>query len=141
MKTIGIAVVESFGKYLVGVRGPDVPLAGCAEFPGGKCLDNEAPFDCAVRECFEESGLAVVPLRLLYQCVFDYPHDQVELNFVLCQPCRAADVLDHHEGFSWVKAQDLCRLKFPAANIAVIELLFPKSVQSSANCNGTSILP
>ena len=51
IKRIGIAVVEHAGRYLVGIRGPDVPLAGYAEFPGGKCLPNESPEDCAVREC------------------------------------------------------------------------------------------
>ena len=50
LKQVGIAVVEHAGRYLVGVRGPDVPLAGFAEFPGGKFLINESPFDCAIRE-------------------------------------------------------------------------------------------
>ena len=50
-KRIGIAVVEHEGRYLVGTRGPDGPLAGYAEFPGGKCLPDELPEMCAIREC------------------------------------------------------------------------------------------
>ena len=73
IKRIGIAVVEQAGHYLVGLRGPDVPLAGYAEFPGGKCLPNESPEDGAVRECREESGLLVTVDRLLLRL---YGRDQ-----------------------------------------------------------------
>ena len=38
---IGIAVVESAGRILVGQRAADVPLPGLAEFPGGKCESDE----------------------------------------------------------------------------------------------------
>ena len=48
---IGIAVVESAGQVLVGLRPEGVPLAGMAEFPGGKCEQDETPRSCAVREC------------------------------------------------------------------------------------------
>ena len=42
-KTIGIAVVEYQGRFLVGIRPPGASLAGFAEFPGGKCEEAEAP--------------------------------------------------------------------------------------------------
>ncbi|MCA9069030.1 MAG: NUDIX domain-containing protein, partial [Planctomycetaceae bacterium] len=54
---IGIAIVEHNNCFLIGVRGDDSPLSGLAEFPGGKCQDGETPADCAVRECWEETGL------------------------------------------------------------------------------------
>jgi 8-oxo-dGTP diphosphatase len=122
-KQIGIAVVEHAGRYLVGVRGPDVPLAGFAEFPGGKCLTNESPFDCAVRECLEETGLVVIPERLLQHKEFEYPHGWVSLHFVLCHPVNHNDVQDQHQQFRWENAQDLKGLKFPEANLDVIDLL------------------
>jgi 8-oxo-dGTP pyrophosphatase MutT (NUDIX family) len=53
---IGIAIVEHAGRFLVGVRGDGSPLSGKAEFPGGKCHENESPAECAVRECLEETG-------------------------------------------------------------------------------------
>ena len=56
---IGIAVVESNGKFLIGVRSPDGPLPGFHEFPGGKLHPGETPEACAVRECLEETGLDV----------------------------------------------------------------------------------
>ena len=122
-KQIGIAVVEHAGRYLVGVRGPGVPLAGFAEFPGGKFLDGESPFDCAVRECLEETGLVVVPERLLKNKEFEYPHGEVSLHFVLCHPANQTEVQDHHRQFRWQSAQELKALKFPEANNEVINFI------------------
>ena len=122
-KKIGIAVVQHLGRYLVGERESGVPLAGFAEFPGGKCLLNESPIECAVRECLEESGLAVVPDRLLLRREFEYPHGFVDLHFVLCHPANAAEVQSHHLTFRWCDLNELSRLKFPEANQELISLL------------------
>lgn len=122
-KRIGIAVVEHAGRFLIGIRGPNIPLAGLAEFPGGKCLPSESAADCAIRECLEESGLAVVSFRLLQRLEFEYPHGRVDLHFVLCQPIRSDDVRDRHQGFRWVTFEELKTLKFPDANRGVIQLL------------------
>lgn len=120
---IGIAVVEHQGAYLVGVRGPDQPLAGCAEFPGGKCEPDESPRDCAVRECREETGLAVIPQRLIEEVRFSYPHGDVELHFWLCQPAERASISTDHRGYRWVPTAELGTLNFPEANRPVIEWL------------------
>lgn len=122
-KQIGIAVVECDGKYLVGIRGPDVPLAGFAEFPGGKCQPDEAIFDCVIRECLEETGLIVTPHELLQRIEFEYPHGEVDLHFVICHPTKRSDVRADHEGFTWVDAGQLGSMKFPDANRDVVDLL------------------
>ena len=120
---IGIAVVENDGRYLVGVRGPNSPLAGLAEFPGGKCQTGETPQDCAVRECLEETGLAIVALRLLLNRRFEYEHGTVELYFWICRPADANSVAADHCGFQWVPVSALGSLNFPAGNAPVISLL------------------
>lgn len=122
-KRIGIAVVEHARKFLVGVRGPNGPLPGFAEFPGGKCHPGEAVADCAVRECLEEAGLSVIPVRLLQRLEFEYPHGRVDLNFVLCHPATETDVLDRHQEFWWATITELKTLQFPEANAGVIDLL------------------
>ena len=122
-KKIGIAIVKSRGRYLVGIRGPDVPLAGYAEFPGGKCQPDESPLDCAVRECLEETGLTVIPEKLLQRIEFEYPHGKVDLHFVLCQPAGTAEIRDQHGGFFWRTYDQLTKMIFPEANAGVIELL------------------
>lgn len=125
---IGVAVVEYQGQYLVGIRGEDGPLPGYAEFPGGKCVANERPADCACRECQEESGLEVVPVRLLLNAAFEYDHGTVDLHFWLCRPAEAAAVAAEHQGFRWVSPSDFHSFRFPEGNRRLIDLLTSTSV-------------
>lgn len=120
---IGVAVVEHQGKYLVGIRGDQGPLAGYAEFPGGKCLPNERPADCACRECFEESGLQVVPVELLMNAAFPYAHGTVDLHFWLCHPTDGSAIENQHQTFSWVAPAEFKDYRFPEGNLRLIELL------------------
>ena len=122
-KRIGIAVVEHDGRYLVGIRGPGIPLAGFAEFPGGKCLDGESPIDCAVRECLEEAELHVSPDHVLQELEFEYPHGRVHLHFVLCRPTNVATVGERHGHFHWADAAELRSMQFPEANAEVVRRL------------------
>jgi 8-oxo-dGTP diphosphatase len=126
---IGIAVVEHRGRFLVGIRPAGVPLAGYAEFPGGKCDPDEAPDACAVRECAEETGLAVTTVHQLDRLVHTYDHGMVELHFWLCRPSDAASVADSHQGYGWVVARELTTLQFPDANAGVIRMLSTRNVR------------
>ncbi len=123
IKRIGIAVVEQAGHFLIGTRGPDVPLAGFAEFPGGKCCEEEAAEDAAVRECLEETGLTVRVERLLMRREQAYSHATVDLHFVLCHPSPEVSLSDEQRGFRWIPAKDLASLPFPEANADVVSLL------------------
>lgn len=120
---IGVAVVEHEGRYLVGIRGAEGSLPGYAEFPGGKCLPGESPRECAGRECREETGLDVVPLELLLNTQFTYGHGSVDLHFWRCRPVGPESVCETHNGFRWIRAAELMRLKFPEANAPLIERL------------------
>lgn len=122
-QTIGIAVVEHHGSYLVGRRGTAGPLADYAEFPGGKCLPQEVPAACAVRECHEETGLAVKMDELLLRRKFQYEHATVDLHFWRCSPVNKHDIREEHNGFRWINAKDLAQLRFPEANVPLIEML------------------
>lgn len=121
--SIGVAVVENEGRFLVGRRPQGAPLAGFAEFPGGKCRRGEAGDACACRECFEETGLQVIAVRLLHSCEHQYEHGRVGLEFWLCRPARGADVAEKHERFGWIRRGALPSLPFPAANAPVIDML------------------
>jgi mutator protein MutT len=122
-KRIGIAIVEHDGCYLVGTRGPDSPLPGYAEFPGGKCELGETAEACAIRETQEETGLAVEVGRLMLRREYAYPHATVDLHFFLCHPLDVASIRESHQGFRWVPAQKLSSLSFPEANEPVVQLL------------------
>ena len=88
-KLIAIAVVEHDAKFLVGQRPPGVPLAGLAEFPGGKVQPGETPEKAAIRECLEETGLTVRIVERYATVRHDYAHDRVELYFFRCTPLDA----------------------------------------------------
>lgn len=120
---IGIAVVEHRGKYLVGQRRDSEPLAGYAEFPGGKCQPGETTGLCARRECLEETALEVQAIDLLMRRKYTYPYGTVDLHFWLCRPSPRAEIGESHKGYRWVPAAELASLKFPEANQPLIEVL------------------
>jgi 8-oxo-dGTP diphosphatase len=116
---IAIAVVEHEGRFLVGRRPPNVPLAGLWEFPGGKVQAGETAEAAAARECLEEAGLDV-QVGVEYPPVkYDYAHDRVELHFFHCMPVDPART--PREPFRWIRAAELAELEFPAANRAILE--------------------
>lgn len=120
--TTGIAVVESAGHYLVGQRPSGVHLAGYHEFPGGKCEPGESPADCAVRECAEETGVAVRSVDVLFETCHAYSEKTVCLNFLLCEPIEA--VLPKPDGsFAWIPADQLSAMTFPDGNAEVLKRL------------------
>ena len=124
---IGIAVVEFNRCYLVGTRPAEGPLSGRAEFPGGKCRKDETSVECAVRECLEETGLAVRPVDLLLRTKHEYEHGVVDLHFWLCRPVEVEPVTSDHCGFVWIPAQQLPSCPFPDGNRAVIPRLLNRS--------------
>ncbi|MEZ5940886.1 MAG: NUDIX domain-containing protein [Planctomycetaceae bacterium] len=118
---IGIAVVEWEGQYLVGIRAEGVSQGGKAEFPGGKCLPEETPQQCAVRECLEETGLLVVADEVLKVIRHSYGELHLELTFVKCHPLDASPTPLH--GFHWGSIAELTQLDFPEANREIVALL------------------
>lgn len=122
VRQIGIAVVEHAGRFLVGTRAAGQVLAGCAEFPGGKCEPDEQSPACAIRECKEETGLQVEAVKLLHRVQFQYPHGAVDLHFWMCRPTSGSE-LEPANGFCWVPLAELASLPFPEANREVLAIL------------------
>src|SRR5689334_12694422 len=111
---VAIAVVRQENQFLVGVRPEGVPLAGFAEFPGGKVHACEVPAAAAVRECREESGFEVKVVGELLCTTHQYDHGLLEIHFFDCRPLDAN--CQPTPPFRWVSAQQLATLNFPAAN-------------------------
>ena len=118
---IAIAVVERNGHFLVGERPAGKPLAGCAEFPGGRIEAGETPAQAAVRECFEETGLVVEVVRSYHEYRHDYEHDRVQLHFFACR--AVSDDARPRVPFRWVSRADLKALAFPEANRELLSVL------------------
>jgi 8-oxo-dGTP diphosphatase len=120
---IGIAIVRSGEAVLVGMRDRESVLGGMHEFPGGKCLPDESPAECAVRECREEAGLDVAVVELLDRRRHHYDHGEVDLSFFLCRPMPDQQELSPLPPFAWIPVGELARCTFPPANQAVVERL------------------
>lgn len=120
---VGIAVVAYRGHYLVGLRGDESSLPGLSEFPGGKCRPAEEPAACAVRECAEETGVAVTAVEQFYETIFDYAHGRLQLHFWRCRPVTPPLLTSVHRGYRWMPVERLSECDFPEANAPVIAML------------------
>jgi 8-oxo-dGTP diphosphatase len=118
---VAIAVVRHEDQFLVGVRPEGVPLAGFAEFPGGKVNSEETPADAAVRECREESGLNVEALSELLCTTHQYDHGLLEIHFFDCRPSQPLQF--PKPPFHWIPRAELASLTFPDANAPLTKLL------------------
>ena len=128
---VAIALVAHRGAYLVGRRGANSPLAGFAEFPGGKCAPGEAPADCAVRECREETGLDVEVLRLRREVEHTYPYGRMRLYFFDCRVIGASAPPCPLANFTWVPRERLMEYRFPEPNVALLAELARESPSPS----------
>jgi mutator protein MutT len=120
---VAIAIVLHDGCYLVGRRGPDGPLAGYSEFPGGKCAAGETAAECAVRECLEETGLRVGVVRLRREVVHTYSYGPVHLHFFDCRLLAGTDPHRVQPAFQWVPRAKLAELRFPEPNRQLLDEL------------------
>jgi 8-oxo-dGTP diphosphatase len=118
---IAVAVVEDQGRFLIGLRGDDVPLAGLWEFPGGKIQPGESPEEAAVRECLEETGLLARVAGGYPETSHDYDHARVRLHFFACVGLQQQRPLPAR--FRWVAAAELSQFAFPPANAGLLSLL------------------
>lgn len=128
---VAIALVAHNGCYLVGRRGPDGPLAGYFEFPGGKCNPGESPEACVVRECFEETGLAIEVIRLRRELLHTFPYGTVHLHFFDCTVLQGFEGCPLSAGFMWVPRAKLIEFSFPEPNGPLIEELVEEGQTSS----------
>ena len=122
---IAIAVVEHDGRFLVGQRPEGVPLAGLWEFPGGKIMPGETPEAAAVRECLEETGLAVQPLARYPEHLQAYDHDRVRLHFIACR-LTGNSLATPLPPFRWSSRDEMATLTFPSGNATLLGLLLAR---------------
>ncbi len=124
---IAIAIVEYVGRFLIGRREAGVALAGLWEFPGGKLEPGETAPQAAVRECHEETGLAVVVTGSYPSHLETYEHGSVLLHFIDCKPVDPAQT--PLPPFRWVGREELKMYEFPTGNRGILALLQNESAQ------------
>ena len=114
---VGIGLIWSGDKLIVGVRQPGSALAGRSEFPGGKCHPDESPDNATIRECLEETGLAVELIGLRMRTLHSYAHGHIDLHFFDCRPSFDAPLTPP---FEWRSVRELPSLHFPDGNAELL---------------------
>jgi 8-oxo-dGTP diphosphatase len=119
---VAAAIIERAGRFLITKRQQGVHLEGYWEFPGGKCEPGETLAACVVRELREELDVEVQPGAELFTITHPYPDRTVELHFLECAMIGAPRPQLGQE-MQWVDRNALPRLRFPPADLALIQLL------------------
>jgi 8-oxo-dGTP diphosphatase len=108
----GIALVRNAeGKYLFLRRSQEESFgAGQWDVPGGSKEFLEQPMAAAARECQEESGLRVVPKRLIWNHVVRGSLDH-NVEFVCClYLCETTEntvrLSNEHDDFAWLSMSE-----------------------------------
>src|SRR6187200_2851444 len=114
---VGIGLVWDGDRLVVGVRQPGSALAGRHEFPGGKSHDDESPALATIRECHEETGLAVELIGLRLRTLHRYAHGHIDLHFF---DCRTTSPGELKPPFEWRSVTELSSLHFPDGNAELL---------------------
>jgi 8-oxo-dGTP diphosphatase len=117
------AVIERNGRILVSRRLEGTHLAGCWEFPGGKCEPGESHEACLARELAEELGVTRANVgEEIAAAEHSYPERVVRLHFRRC-------TLDEEprgvlgQALRWVTRAELGVLDLPDADRALVTRL------------------
>lgn len=116
------AVIERDSRFLVTRRLRDTHLAGCWEFPGGKCNADEPLEACLDREIAEELDARVRVGQEIYRVAHEYPERIVELHFFQCELLGEPRPVLGQE-MRWVARNELASLEFPPADAELIAML------------------
>jgi 8-oxo-dGTP diphosphatase len=119
---VAAAVVEQDDCFLLTRRLEGTHLAGCWEFPGGKCEPGEPHEDALAREFEEELGVAIVVGRHILSTTHAYADRTVELHFYEAR-LLGSPVPQLGQEMRWVPREDLAAVEFPEADAALIKLL------------------
>ena len=123
--TIALALIlhPTDATVLIAQRKGDTHLADLWEFPGGKCLPDETPEKCAVREVREETGLEVSGLEAWPVITHTYPERTVTLHPFLCRALTSDAYALGSRRIVWASVSELDQYPFPEANAPLLERL------------------
>jgi 8-oxo-dGTP diphosphatase len=131
---VSAAILRREGKILICRRpaGGSCPLLW--EFPGGKREPGETPEQCLKRECAEELGITVRPLRLFDEARYRYPSREVHLLFFEAEILYGRPERRVHGEMLWAAPEALGAYPFCPADAGVVEKL-----RAQARGNGKAI--
>jgi 8-oxo-dGTP diphosphatase len=121
MINVACAIIFKNHKILVTQRGENMSLPLKWEFPGGKIEPNENALECIKREIKEELNLEIGILKELTPQQFNYGHFEVNLIPFIAEYVSGNIVLSEHRDFKWLLKEDLIKLDWAKADVAVVK--------------------
>jgi 8-oxo-dGTP diphosphatase len=116
---VAAAVIERGDCFLLTTRPAGTHLAGCWEFPGGKCEDGETPEQCLARELREELAVEATVREETFRTRHRYTDRLLELRFFRCDIAGVPRAVQGQE-VRWVARAELSSLRFPPADAEFI---------------------
>jgi 8-oxo-dGTP diphosphatase len=121
MINVACAIILKNDKILVTQRGENMSLPLKWEFPGGKVELNESAVECIKREIIEELNLEIDVLKELTPHQFNYGHFEINLIPFIAEYVSGNIVLSEHRDFKWLLKEDLIKLDWAEADVAVVK--------------------
>jgi 8-oxo-dGTP diphosphatase len=115
-------IIERDDAFLLSLRPAGTHLAGCWEFPGGKCYPHETHAEALRRELYEELDIVAAVGEQVWSVTHTYPEKTVELHFYRCEFEGIPKPMIGQE-LRWVRRDDLQRFSFPDADAQLIRVL------------------
>lgn len=119
---VAAAVIERDGCVLLTRRLKGTHLAGCWEFPGGKCEPGESIVDCLARELREELAVEARIGPEILATRHEYPERTVELHFLECS-IDGTPTPQLGQEMRWSRRDELASLDLPPADADLVRLL------------------
>ncbi len=94
------------------------------EFPGGKKERGESPIEALKRELQEELGIDALTITNLIKLSHDYGDKQIELDVYKVTKFDGEPHGAEGQITQWVAKSDLNNYDFPAANEAILDMLW-----------------
>lgn len=121
MKRVTAAIISKNGKFLIGRRAQNQPLAGAWEFPGGKIEAGESPEECLKRELQEEFGIDSEIGEFFNSSRHVYEGGEISLEAYWVDSWTGDFTPIVHDEIAWVPGSALCEYELLPADIPIAE--------------------
>lgn len=119
------AIIENDGRFLCMQKGETKfeYTSYKFEFPGGKVEEGETEQQALARELMEEMDYAIVVDRPYKTVHHVYPDFEITMTAYLCKAATRLFHMNEHISFRWLKASELMRLDWAAADVPIAKLV------------------
>ena len=119
---VAVAIVVRNGHIFIGCRPDNARYAGAWEFPGGACLEGEAPADTALRELAEETEMHGAICREMFSSTNTFPDGrQYHVRYFVVEDARGEPSHVYYPRIAWVRPAELASYAMLEGNRAVID--------------------